>query len=110
MSENINEVETDTKSENESQNDNTEILEEMEKIVKNGESIHAEIENAIRILKNIENKLQTDSDFFVMYKNKLTEFEEVLKIIKNESLENLEKNSNCIFGQLILDIIDSQYD
>lgn len=86
----------------------SEILKEMDEILENTKSIHEENEKSFSRLKNIQKFFEADTEISIVYENKIQNFCEVLDILKNKAIRNIEETLQTNFGQLILDVIDSQ--
>jgi hypothetical protein len=96
---------SDTDSDTLSISSNSSISNEINKILNSCEEIYTQINNSFETLENIETLIQNNKTIIISNENWSGDFDEILEIIHNESIQNIKENGSNIFGEKLLNIL-----
>ena len=85
--------------------DSSSVCEEFGQLIDNCHVIHAEIQNSINTLDNIEYLIATQNNIQVTYNGTLCEFDEVLESIHLVALKNIKETGTSNFSKLLLETL-----
>ena len=88
----------------ESDNENTEIYEEIGQLIDQCHQLHDSIDNSFNALNRIKNLLS--ATIYISYNGSKMDFNELLELCHTESLENIKKTGKTNFGEKLLEALD----
>ena len=86
--------------------DSSSVCEEIGQLIDNCHVIHAEIQNSINILDNIEYLIATQNNIQVTYNGNKCDFDEVLESLHLVALKNIKESGTSNFSKLILEVFE----